>query len=77
MKNWIKEHESTVTTIGATVALWFAVTHSFKQDMDKFDARLISVENRVIDMDKRLTSVETILLMQGCHLKTVSAEKDN
>jgi prefoldin subunit 5 len=78
MKNWLKEHEHTITTLVTAIGLWFAVTHSFNRDfekldkiIDKLDKRLTNVENRIIDIDKRLTSVETILLIQG---KIISAE---
>lgn len=76
MKNWFKEHESTVVTLGAAFGLWIAITTSFHRDMDKFDLRLTAVENRIIDLDKRLTSVETVLLMQGHPLRAMAKQED-
>lgn len=77
MKDWIKEHESTFVTIGTAIGLWFAINASFHRDIDKLDIRITALENRVNDMDKRLISIETIMLMQGSPIRGISTEAKN
>ncbi len=73
MKSWIKEHETTVVTIGTALGLWVAITSSFHRDIDRIENKISAMEEKVSDMDKRLTSVETILIMQGAPLKSYVA----
>lgn len=69
MKNWIKEHFDTLAIVGAIVT----ATWTIKSDMHAIDIRLTA---QIHEMDKRLTAIETIMLMQGAPVKTLaSAEK--
>lgn len=76
MKNWIKEHESTLFALASALGIGFAIIFPFHQDIDKLESRLTTVENRVVDIDKRLISVETILLMQDSPIKAIAKNEE-
>ena len=67
--NWIKEHFDTL----AIVASIAAATWAIKSDIH---TEVVRLENQVHDVDKRLTSIETIMLMHGFPIKACSADKE-
>lgn len=65
MKNWIKEHGEVLAIVGTIVA----TTWTIKNDMHSMDVRLTG---QIHDLDKRLTAIETIMIMQVSPLRALA-----
>lgn len=69
MKGWIKEHFDTLAIVGSIVA----ATWTIKSDIH---SEILQLTRQVYDVDKRLTAIETIMLMQGAPIKAISKEQE-
>jgi hypothetical protein len=76
MKNWIKEHFDTLIVIGSVIAATWAIKndmHDIDRNIHDMDLRLTT---QIFGIDKRVTTIETIMIMQGAPIKSFSAKND-
>ena len=68
MKNWIKEHGDTIAIIAVVLGGFWNMNNRMWEMNEKFT-------KSITDLDKRLTAIETIMLMQGAPIKAFTSDK--
>jgi len=68
MKNWIKEHGDTIAIIAVVLGGFWNMNTRMWEMNEKFT-------NAIHDLDKRLTAIETVLIMQGAPIRALAAEE--
>lgn len=67
MKNWIKEHGDTIAIIAVVLGGFWNMNNRMWEMNEKFT-------KSITDLDKRLTAIETIMLMQGAPIRALAKD---